>query len=69
MGVVWMLEYSQHHAQTIRPAENYISTNFGANVHEIKKISFQPQKKMRLFFSFTHQKFRVRVNHTITQSK
>ena len=31
-----------------------------------KKISLQPLKKMRTFFSFMCQNFMVRVNHTIT---
>ena len=43
---------------------NILRDNVGS-----KRISLQPQKKMRKCFSFKHQKLRVRVDHTVTHNQ
>ena len=62
----------EHHSQTIHPTENFNSMNllqmFCVITGDQKKSASNLRKKIRPVFSFTYQKFRVRVNHTITHN-
>ena len=64
---------SQHHAQTLHPTENFILMNFlqmPCVIYNMgsKKSASNLRKKMKSFFSFTQEKFRFRVNQTITHN-
>ena len=65
-----MLQQTQLQPNHTSKTKVYFNEFVAKVLHDnIKIISLQPQRKMRLFFSFKYQKFRVRENHTITHNQ
>ena len=60
---------SNHASHTNVYFNEFVANALGDIIGSTKKSASILRKKMRLFFSFEYQKFRVRVNHTIAHNQ